>query len=110
MEEWETVSHDQWRACATGAFLIDYVGGHISRMRFDASGRLTDFGMDRDALEVLVDSGKPFQISGCPGHDNEISACNRSYGGGYSLIPVCPQCQRRGRWCVGRWGGTMEYL
>ena len=23
--------------------------------------------MDRDALEVLVDSGKPFQISGCPG-------------------------------------------
>jgi hypothetical protein len=26
-------------------------------MRFDASGRLTDFGMDRDALAELVDSG-----------------------------------------------------
>ena len=38
-----------------------------SRMRFDASGRLTDFGMDRDVREVVVDSGKPFQTSGCPG-------------------------------------------
>jgi len=37
---------------------------------------LTDFGIDKDALEVLEDSGKPFQTSGCPGHDNEISACD----------------------------------
>ena len=49
-------------------------------MRFDASGRLTDFGMERDAREVLVDAGKPFQISDCPGHDNDISACNRPCG------------------------------
>jgi biotin synthase len=49
-------------------------------MRFDALGRLTYFGMDRDAQEALVDFGKPFQTSGCPGHDIEISACNRPYG------------------------------
>ena len=36
--------------------------------------------MDRDALEALVDSGKPFQTSGCSGHDNDIYACNRPYG------------------------------
>ena len=36
--------------------------------------------MDRDALEALVNSGKPFQTSDCPGHDNDISACNRPCG------------------------------
>jgi biotin synthase len=49
----------------------------LARMRFDALGRLTDFGMGRDMLEVLVDSGNPFQTSSCPGHDNDIFTCNR---------------------------------
>lgn len=80
MEDQEPVPPDQWRRVQLARFLIDYAGGHVSRMRFDASGRLTDFGMDRDALEALVDSGKPFQTSDCPGHDNDISACNRPYG------------------------------
>jgi hypothetical protein len=57
MEDREPVPRDKWRSGATGAFLIDYTGGYVSRMRFDASGRLTDFGMDRDALAELVDSG-----------------------------------------------------
>jgi len=39
--------------------------------------------MDRSVLEVLEDSGNPFQISGCPEHDNEFSACNRHFGGRY---------------------------
>jgi biotin synthase len=67
-------------ACAVGAFLIDYAGGHVSRMQFDSAGCLTDFGMDRFELDALVAAGKPFQTSGCPGHGNEISACNRPYG------------------------------
>ena len=54
--------------------------GEVSRMRFDTSGRLTDFGMDRNELDALVASGKPFQTFGCLGHDNDISACNRPYG------------------------------
>jgi hypothetical protein len=52
---------------------------------------LTDFGIDRDTLEVLVDSGNRFRPR-MPRHDDEIPACNRPYGGGYSLIPVCAQC------------------
>jgi hypothetical protein len=44
---------------------------------------------DMGALEVLEDSGKPFQTPGRLWHDNEISACNRPHGGGYPLIPVC---------------------
>ena len=80
MEDWEPVPRDQWRRVQLARFLIDYAGGHVSRMRFDASGRLIDYGMDGRALEALVDSGKPFQTSGCPGQMNDISACNRPYG------------------------------
>jgi biotin synthase len=77
MEDWEPPPRDQWRRVQLACFLIDNAGGHVSRMRFDASGRLTDFGMDRDMLEVLVDSGNPFQTSNCPGHNNDIPTCNR---------------------------------
>jgi biotin synthase-related radical SAM superfamily protein len=68
MEDCEPVSHDWWRRVQLARFLIDYAGGHVSRMRFDASGHLSDIGMDRNALKALVDSGRPFQTSGCPGH------------------------------------------
>ena len=111
MEDWEPVPPDQWRRVQLARFLIDYADWHVSRMRFDASGRLTDFGMDRDALEALVDSGKPFQTSGCPGHDNVISPratvlmatpCRRISAHSRSrLVPVT------WRWCAGRCGETM---
>lgn len=74
MEEWKTAPRDQQQRALLACFLIGYAGGDVSRMRFDPSGRLTDFGMDRDALEALVDSGKPFQTFGCPGHNNDIFA------------------------------------
>jgi biotin synthase-related radical SAM superfamily protein len=80
MEDWEPVPRDQWRRVQLGRFLIDYAGGHINKMRFDAAGRVVDFGFEPTQLAALIDSGKPFQTSGCPGHDAEISACNRPYG------------------------------
>ena len=80
MEDWEPVPRDQWRRVQLARFIIDYGGGHISKMRFDEAGRVVDIGVDAVRLEVLIDSGKPFQTSGCPGHDDEISACNRPYG------------------------------
>lgn len=49
-------------------------------MQFDAAGRLTDYGYDPLALESMVLSGKPFQTSGCPGRQDDVSACNRPYG------------------------------
>jgi lipoyl synthase len=42
---------------------------------------VVDFGIDRQELDDLISSGKPFQTSGCPGKsDEEVSACNRPYG------------------------------
>ncbi|MDA8190594.1 MAG: radical SAM protein [Gammaproteobacteria bacterium] len=81
MEDWAPVPKDQWRRVQLARFIIDYAGGHIRDMRFDAEGRVVDFGMTEADLAELIASGKPFQTSGCPGKDDEeISACNRPYG------------------------------
>ncbi len=72
---------DQWRRVQLARFIINYAGGHITEMRFDEQGRVIDFGMPEAELAALIDSGKPFQTSGCPGkNDEEVSACNRPYG------------------------------
>jgi len=81
MEDWDPVPRDQWRRVQLARFIIDYAGGHIDRMGFDADGRVVDFGVAQAELADLIASGKPFQTSGCPGKDDEeVSACNRPYG------------------------------
>ncbi|MCE5394563.1 MAG: radical SAM protein [Acidithiobacillus sp.] len=81
MEDWDPVPQDQWRRVQLGRFLIDYAGGRFEDMSFDAYGRVEDFGYPQAELEDIINSGKPFQTSGCPGKDDEeVSACNRPYG------------------------------
>ena len=81
MEDWSPVPRDQWRRVQLGRFILDYADGAVADMRFNDAGQIVDFGMDRQELEALIDSGKPFQTSGCPGKsDEEVSACNRPYG------------------------------
>lgn len=81
MEDWDPVPRDQWRRVQLARFIIDYAGGDVRRMRFDEQGRVIDFGMPAPVLAELIQSGKPFQTSGCPGKsDEEVSACNRPYG------------------------------
>ncbi|MHB8253659.1 MAG: radical SAM protein [Acidiferrobacter sp.] len=81
MEDWAPAPKDQWRRVQLARFIIDYAGGHISKMRFDEEGRVIDFGMSEEDVGALIASGKPFQTSGCPGKDDEeVSACNRPYG------------------------------
>ncbi|HCA26638.1 MAG TPA: hypothetical protein DEP05_03180 [Betaproteobacteria bacterium] len=53
----------------------------LAQMDFDPMGRIVDFGVAGDRLAPLIDSGKPFQTSGCPGSsDPLVSACNRPFG------------------------------
>jgi biotin synthase len=81
MEDWPPVDRGQWRRVQLARFVIDYAGGRIDDMLFDDRGRVIDFGLEEARLEALIDSGKPFQTSGCPGTDDEqVSACNRPYG------------------------------
>jgi biotin synthase len=81
MEDWPPVDRAQWRRVQLARFIIDYAGGRVDAMRFDEAGRVIDFGLPEEELELLIRSGKPFRTSGCPGKDDEeVSACNRPYG------------------------------
>lgn len=80
MEDWPACDRGQWRRVQLGRYLIDYAGGDVGRMRFDARGRVTDFGVSPQELDAVIRSGKPFQTSGCPGKEHDVSACNRPYG------------------------------
>ncbi len=81
MEDWPACDRGQWRRVQLARFIIDYAGGHISNMKFNDEGQVIDYGLPEEELAELVNSGKPFQTSGCPGKDDEeVSACNRPYG------------------------------
>jgi biotin synthase-related radical SAM superfamily protein len=80
MEDWPPVDRGQWRRVQLARYLIDYAGGRFENMRFDEEERVVDFGVSREKLEALIDSGTPFRTSGCPGPQDDISACNRPYG------------------------------
>jgi len=80
MEDWPAVERGQWRRVQLARYLIDYAGGRFGDMAFDDEGRVTDFGVAREKVEQLINSGTPFRTSGCPGKADDVSACNRPYG------------------------------
>ena len=80
MEDWPAVDRGQWRRVQLARFLIDYRGRRVEDMAFDEAGRVVDFGVSREVLEQEIAAGTPFRTSGCPGKDDEVSACNRPYG------------------------------
>ena len=80
MEDWPACDRAQWRRVQLARFIIDYAGGHFRAMRFNEQGQVVGFGLPENELADLIDSGKPFQTSGCPGREDDVSACNRPYG------------------------------
>ena len=81
MDHLPAVPRPQWRRIQLGRYLIDYRGHHVTRMRFDAVGRLVDFGLAQHELDAVIDAGVAFRTSGCPGKvAADISACDRPYG------------------------------
>ncbi|MBI2313329.1 MAG: radical SAM protein [Betaproteobacteria bacterium] len=81
MEDWPAADRAQWRRVQLARFIIDYAGGHLREMLFNEQGQVIDFGLPEGDLADLINSGKPFRTSGCPGKDDEeVSACNRPFG------------------------------
>lgn len=81
MEHLPSTPRDQWRRVQLGRYLIDYAGVKVSQMKFDNLGRVSDFGMPKAELDMIIDTGLAFRTSGCPGKFAEdISACDRPYG------------------------------
>jgi biotin synthase-related radical SAM superfamily protein len=80
MEDWPACDAGRWRRVQVARYLIDYGGVNVGVMQFDRDGRLTGFGVTPETVSQLVGSGRPFRTSGCPGKEDDISACNRPYG------------------------------
>jgi biotin synthase-related radical SAM superfamily protein len=80
MEDWPPVDRGQWRRVQLARYLIDYRGARVEAMDFDEEGRVAGFGIPDPELESVIAAGTAFRTSGCPGKDDDVSACNRPYG------------------------------
>jgi len=70
----------QFRRVQIARYIIDFDYAMIDDMDFDEEGRAVDFGVSEDALDELIESGIPFQTSGCPDKNKRIACCNRPFG------------------------------
>jgi biotin synthase len=63
---------ESYRRIQLARYLI--VNGKVclNKFRFDETGKIVGYGISKDALFSIIDSGSPFQTSGC-------SNCNRPY-------------------------------
>lgn len=68
----------QYRRIQLGRYLIDNDLVTTDEFTFDSADRISDFGLPDEALDKIIDSGVPFETSGCPGKDGK-TACNRPY-------------------------------
>ncbi len=69
----------QYRRIQLARYLIDENITRINNFDFDSSGCIGDFGLPKNELEEIINSGLPFMTSGCEGKDGMV-ACNRPYG------------------------------
>jgi biotin synthase-related radical SAM superfamily protein len=61
-----------YRRIQLARYLIVNRHARSEDMHFDSAGCLTDYGIEKETLTCIVESGKPFQTSGCPD-------CNRPF-------------------------------
>jgi len=72
LENHSQPSIETYRRIQVARHLIIHGKTRFEKMRFGVEGRLLDFGVSREELKHVIDSGAPFLTSGCPG-------CNRPY-------------------------------
>ena len=81
MDHLPATPRDQWRRVQLARYLIDYRGVRVEQMKFDAEGRVVEFGLPQGELDDVIDAGVAFRTSGCPGKfAADVSACDRPYG------------------------------
>ncbi len=68
----------KYRRIQLARYLINHGIATDEEMTFDEHGRLRGYGVEREALNEIIDSGLPFMTSGCHGKTIE-NACNRPF-------------------------------
>jgi biotin synthase len=69
-----------YRRIQIARHLILHAIARCENMSYDSEGRLTDFGIEKETLTSIIQTGQPFLTSGCPN-------CNRPY---YNEKPTGP--------------------
>lgn len=72
LENQRSPSLSRYRLMQTARFLLVNKIGRLEDMKFDSSRDLVDFGITREELENVIESGLPYLTSGCPN-------CNRPF-------------------------------
>ncbi len=72
LEGWVRPPISQYRRIQLARYLINNNLSRCEWMKFDSMKRIVDFGVSRQELEDVIESGLPFVTAGCPG-------CNRPY-------------------------------
>jgi biotin synthase len=72
---------DQYRRMQLARYVIDQGISRSERMTFSSDGQLMSLGVDAEKREKIINSGRPFMTSGCPGKGMAV-ACNRPFGDG----------------------------
>ncbi len=70
---------DQYRRIQIARFLIDSDLQRTENFTYDESGKIKSFGLSEAEIDAVIDSGRPFETSGCTGNDGRV-ACNRPFG------------------------------
>jgi biotin synthase len=63
---------ESYRRLQLARYLISQTKLKIEDIQFDVKGKITSYGLSNEVLDPIVESGLPFQTSGCPD-------CNRPY-------------------------------
>jgi biotin synthase len=65
-------SISSYRRIQVAHYILAHEKADLKNLEFDKRGKLTNFGITKEQLIKIIDSGSPFLTSGCPG-------CNRPY-------------------------------
>jgi biotin synthase-related radical SAM superfamily protein len=63
---------ESYRRLQLARYLISNSKSRVEAMQFDIEGKITDYALNSEVLDRIIESGLPFQTAGCPD-------CNRPY-------------------------------
>jgi biotin synthase len=72
LEDRSPPSLSSYRRTQIAHYLLSHKKTRLENMKFDNNGKLKSFGVPKEQLLEVVETGEPFLTSGCPG-------CNRPY-------------------------------
>ena len=69
----------QYRRIQIARFIIDSDLQRAENFTYSKEGKIESFGLPAAEMDAIIDTGRPFETSGCTGHDGRV-ACNRPFG------------------------------